>query len=108
MAVVAYALVCGELPFRGNTNNLLEFHRSGSPIPPARVAKAPSDVSDTVLAGLARDPAERPPSAVEFARRFHNTVDAEFFALRRSRTFLMRHLWPFFFLMMPLYGLLLA
>ena len=108
MAVVAYSLVCGELPFRGNTNNLLEFHRSGSPLPPARVAKAPGDVSGTVLAGLARDPAERPPSAVEFARRFHNSVDAEFFALRRSRTFLMRHVWPFFFLMMPIYASLLA
>ena len=108
LAVVAYSLVCGELPFTGKTSELIEFHRSGSPTPPARVAKVPRDVSDTVLAGLARDPAARPPSAIEFARRFHNAVDAEFFALRRSRAFLMQHFATFAFLVLPIYAVLLS
>ncbi len=108
MAVVAYSLVCGELPFTGKSTELLEFHRTGIPRPPARVAKGPRDVSNVVLSGLARDPAARPPSAIEFARRFHNAVDAEFFALRRSRTFLMRHLGTFCFLLLPIYGILEA
>jgi hypothetical protein len=60
------------------------------------------------MAGLARDPAARPPSAIEFSRRFHNAVDAEFFALRRSRSFLLQHLGAFFLLMMPIYGVLLG
>ena len=108
LAVVAYSLVCGELPFTGKTSELIEFHRSGSPTPPARVATVPRDVSDTVLAGLARDPAARPPSAIEFARRFHNAVDAEFFALRRSRAFLMQHFATFAFLVLPIYAVLLS
>ncbi len=104
LAVVAYSLVCGQLPFAGKTSELIEFHRSGSPRPPATVAKVPRDVSDVILAGLARDPAGRPTSAIEFVRRFHNAVDAEFFALRRSRAFLFRHLGAFFFLLLPIWS----
>jgi serine/threonine protein kinase len=108
LAVVAYSLVCGVLPFTGKSGELMEFHRSGSPTPPAKFAKVPRDVSDTVLAGLARDPAARPASAVEFARRFHNAVDGEFFALRRSRAFLLQHFVTFALLMMPIYSVLLT
>jgi serine/threonine protein kinase len=108
LAVVAYSLVCGELPFPGKTTELIEFHRSGSPRPPARACKVPRDVSGAVLAGLARDPADRPASAIEFARRFHNAVDAEFFALRRSRAFLLQHFGAFAFLMLPIYTVLLS
>jgi len=108
LAVVAYSLVCGRLPFTGKTSQLIEFHRSGTPPPPAGIASVPHDVSDTVLAGLARDPAARPASAIEFARRFHNAVDAEFFALRRSRAFLLQHLGTFALLMAPIYGVLLS
>jgi hypothetical protein len=108
LAVVAYGLVCGCLPFSGESSELLRFHLEGNPPPPADVARAPRDVSDAILSGLARDPAARPSSAIEFARRFHNAVDAEFFALRRSRSFLMQHLAPFAFLMIPIYGVLLS
>src|SRR5262249_30405426 len=82
LAVVAYGLVCGRLPFAGESGDLLRFPREGNPPPPAQVVQTPRDVSDAVLAGLARDPDARPSSAIEFARRFHNAVDAEFFALR--------------------------
>ena len=108
LGVVAYSLVCGELPFTGKTSELIEFHRSGTPKPPDKSAKVPRDVTEAVLAALARDPAARPASAMEFARRFHNGVDAEFFALRRSRAFLFQHLGTFFGLMLPLYSVLLA
>ena len=53
-------------------------------------------------------PPARPSSAIEFACRFHNAVDAEFFALRRSRSFLMQHLAPFAFLLIPVYTVLLS
>jgi serine/threonine protein kinase len=108
LAVVAYGLVCGRLPFTGGTGELLRFHREGSPPPPAEVAGAPRDVSDAILSGLARDPTARPSSALEFARRFHNAVDAEFFALRRSRSFLMQHFGAFAVLLIPIYGILLS
>jgi len=108
LAVVAYALVCGELPFTGRHSGLFEFHRTGSPPPPASLRKIPRDVSDAILAGLARSPADRPPSAVAFTRRFHNAVDAEFLALRRSKAFLLQHLMAYALLLLPIYTIVLT
>ena len=108
LSVVVYSLVCGELPFTGKPRELIEFHRSGNPRPPADVVKTPRDVSDVILAGMARNPAARPQSAIAFARRFHNSVDAEFFALRRSRAFLLQHFVAFACLLLPIYAVLLS
>ncbi len=108
LAVVAYSLVCGELPFTGKPSELIEFHRTGNPPSPAAVHKVPPDVSDAILAGLARNPADRPPSAIAFTRRFHNAVDAEFLALRRSKAFLMQHLAAYAMLTIPIYGTMVA
>ncbi|HUO30693.1 MAG TPA: serine/threonine-protein kinase [Bryobacteraceae bacterium] len=108
LAVVAYSLVCGALPFMGRTSELFEFHQTGNPPPPASIAKIPRDVSDAVLAGLARDPADRPVSADLFAQRFHNAVDAEFLALRRSKAFLLQHLGAYALLILPLYATVLS
>jgi serine/threonine protein kinase len=108
LAVVAYSLVCGELPFTGKTSELFEFHRTGSPPPPASVRKIPRDVSDAILAGLARNPADRPASAIAFTRRFHNAVDAEFLALRRSKAFLLQHLAAYALLLLPIYTAVLT
>ncbi|MGO9009904.1 MAG: serine/threonine-protein kinase [Bryobacteraceae bacterium] len=114
LAVVAYTLVYGDLPSAGRPGALLESHRARNS-PPAGGRKIPRDVADAILAGLARNPAERPASAIEFTRRFHNAVDAEFLALRRSRAFLQQHLTAYALLVMPIYtavlsvtGLLLA
>ncbi len=108
LAVVVYALVCGQLPFTGKPSELFEFHESGTPPAPREIAKIPDDVSDTVLAGLARRPEDRPASAIEFARRFHNSVDAEFFSLRRSKAFALQHLAAFAVVMTPAYALVLS
>jgi hypothetical protein len=108
LAVVAYSLTCGQLPFRGKSAELFEYHESGNPPPPASIAKVPRDVSDAILAGLARNPADRPASAIEFTRRFHNAVDAEFLALRRSKAFLLQHLIAYFLVLTPAYTALLS
>ena len=89
-------------------SELFEYHLSGSPAPPSSVRKIPPDVSDAILAGLARNPADRPASAVAFARRFHNAVDAEFLALRRSKAFLLQHLAAYALLVLPIYSIILA
>jgi serine/threonine protein kinase len=108
LAVVAYSLVCGQLPFTGKASELFAFHQTGNPLPPVDVHKIPRDVSDAILAGLAREPADRPQSALAFTRRFHNAVDAEFLALRRSKAFLMQHLGAYILLMFFLYAILLT
>ena len=108
LAVVAYSLVCGALPYTGTIGGLIQYHREGHPAPPADLGKIPRDVSDAILEGLARNPEDRPPSAVAFTRRFHNAVDAEFLALRRSKSFFQQHLSAFLLLLLPIYGTLLS
>jgi serine/threonine protein kinase len=108
LAVVAYSLACSQLPFTGTATQLFEYHEKGTPLPPVSVRKIPRDVSDAILAGLARNPANRPASAVAFTRRFRNAVEAEFLALRRSKAFLLRHLAAYSLLLMPGYGAIVA
>lgn len=108
LAVVAYSLVCGELPFTGKTSELLEFHLTGNPPAPSSLHRIPRDVSDAILCGLARNPADRPASATAFTRRFHNAVDAEFLALRRSKAFLLQHLTAYALLLVPIYATILS
>jgi len=104
LAVVAYSLACGQLPFTGKPSELFEYHQSGHPAQPARVRKIPPDVSNVILAGLARNPEDRPASAILFTQRFHNAVDAEFLALRRSKAFLLQHLLAYALLLIPIEG----
>ena len=108
LALVAYSLVCGQLPFTGKGIESLEELLSRNPPSPASVCKTPPDVSEAILAGLARNPADRPGSAVAFTRRFHNAVDAEFFALRRSKAFLLQHIGTFILLVLPIYGIVVS
>ena len=108
LAVVAYSLVYGELPFTGKPSELLEYHQTENPPRPSSAHKIPRDVSDAILAGLARNPADRPASAIAFTRRFHNAVDAEVLALRRSKAFLLQHLTAYALLMLPIYTVLLS
>jgi serine/threonine protein kinase len=108
LAVVAYSLACGQLPFTGQSSELFEYHERGNPPSPASIRKIPPDVSDAILAGLARNPADRPPSAMVFTRRFHNAGDAEFLALRRSKAFLMQHLVTYALLVLPAYTAILT
>jgi serine/threonine protein kinase len=108
LAVVAYSLICGELPFAGKSNELIEYHQTASPQRPASLRKIPRDLADVLSAGLAPDPANRPGSALAFTRRIHNAIDAEFLALRRSKAFLMQHLAAFAMLMFPIYTIVLS
>jgi len=108
LAVVAYLLVFGDLPYARKSGELVAGPQSESPTQPEGARKVPRDVSDAILAGLARNPADRPASAVAFAQRFHNAVDAEFLALRRSKAFLLQHLTAFALLVIPIYGTVLA
>jgi len=105
LAVVAYSMVCGELPFKGKSSQaLIDYHREPEhSVPRAGLRKTPPDVAEAILAGLARDPGRRPQSAVAWSRRFRNAVDAEFLALRRSKSFFMQHLGAFTLLLTPIY-----
>ena len=109
LAVVAYSLVCGELPFTGKTSELI---RISSDRQSGFAGEHPQDSArrlgrDT---GWARAQSRGSPAFgySHSRRRFHNAVDAEFLALRRSKAFLLQHLAAYALLLMPIYGTILS
>jgi len=70
LAIVAYEMICGAFPFEIDDRNGMDAilaHIQQKPVPPVRHAPglAPS-ISDALLRGLAKDPAERFHSCGEF------------------------------------------
>jgi serine/threonine protein kinase len=69
LAVIAYEMFCGCLPFEAaNSQEMLQKQVGETPISPARRDPGiPKHVSAAIMAGLAKDPTMRPPSAAMFA-----------------------------------------
>ena len=68
LGVIAYQMLAGEPPFSGNTSAVIRAHRELDPEDlHRRAAKIPKRVAATVMSALAKNPAERPPTAFAFA-----------------------------------------
>ncbi|MFL5760827.1 MAG: Stk1 family PASTA domain-containing Ser/Thr kinase [Thermomicrobiales bacterium] len=69
LAVVAYEMVTGQLPFDADTPvGIAMKHVNEPPIPPAKINPAvPRSVNDVIMRALAKDPTKRFPSASSFA-----------------------------------------
>jgi outer membrane protein assembly factor BamB len=68
LGIVVYEWLCGELPFRGSINEILNMHIMASP-PALRamVPGLPAEVEQVVMTTLAKDPRGRFPSVQAFA-----------------------------------------
>lgn len=68
LAMLAYQLFAGTLPFRGETPYATMMMQITSPLPSPRQfnASIPQMVADTVTRGLAKHPEERPPTCLDF------------------------------------------
>ncbi len=70
LAAVGYWLITGQLVFAGNTPlEMVLQHVQQQPVPPSQrtETEVPPELERTILAGLNKDPAERPQSMREFA-----------------------------------------
>ncbi|PWT80851.1 MAG: hypothetical protein C5B44_04720 [Acidobacteria bacterium] len=68
LGVIAFQMLAGEPPFSGDTATIMRGHlESPPPNLHERVKKIPKRVARTVSTALAKDPAERPPTAAAFA-----------------------------------------
>ena len=86
LAVIAYQLVTGRLPFRADTSYATTIQHIMAPPPPPRQINpniSPA-VELALLRGLAKEPAHRPPSARAFVAELHSAlfgtpIEATFF-----------------------------
>jgi serine/threonine-protein kinase len=67
-ALVLYELLTGRLPWNVPSANIVQARLHVDPIPPSHYKPyIPKDMEHVILAGLARDPADRPQSCFELA-----------------------------------------
>jgi serine/threonine protein kinase len=67
LAVVAYQLFTGQVPFSGGTPyDILLMHMREQPTPPQQMAQLPAAVNDVLLQGLAKQPENRLPTCLAF------------------------------------------
>ncbi|GHO88630.1 serine/threonine protein kinase [Dictyobacter formicarum] len=75
LAVMAYQLLTGYLPFQGSTMQVMRQHFTAQPKPPSALRPdIPVALADVVLRALAKQPEERFPSILEFAQAFQQAV----------------------------------
>jgi eukaryotic-like serine/threonine-protein kinase len=88
LGCVAYWLLTGSLVFKGSTPmETIVLHVNREPEPPSRRTSLliPADLEKIVLACLAKDPADRPQSADELARRLASIRMPEEWTAARAR-----------------------
>jgi eukaryotic-like serine/threonine-protein kinase len=68
LGALSYHLVTGRPPFSGDNAIAIGFaHLSEAPVPPRQLRKdCPGNLEDAILAALAKNPDDRPPSAKAF------------------------------------------
>ena len=76
LAVIAYQLFTGQLPFQADTPYAMTVHHIITPPPPPRQINpnlSPA-VEQALLHGLAKEPAQRPPSARAFVEELRSAL----------------------------------
>jgi serine/threonine-protein kinase len=75
LAVLLYECLTGDVPFQGNYAEVLMRVSTTPPAPIHSVRHdVPSELAAAIARGLVRDPAQRWPTVIAFARALHKTV----------------------------------
>ena len=75
LAIMAYQLVTGRLPFQGGPGQMMYQHLTNEPQPPStHVPSLPADVDTVILHALAKKPEDRFASISAFARAFQQAT----------------------------------
>jgi serine/threonine protein kinase len=85
LGVIAYQMLAGEVPFKGNTAAVMSGHLENEP-PPLREVnrKVPKRVSKVVMSSLSKDPAQRPQTAAAYANSLRAQADGVGALYRRA------------------------
>jgi serine/threonine protein kinase len=87
LGVIVYQSLAGAAPFKGDMTELMRKHCEEPPPPLAdQRPDIPVAVADLVLTALAKNPADRPPTAEAFASAFRATAEGERQILRAAKS----------------------
>ncbi|AFR50546.1 serine/threonine-protein kinase [Gordonia sp. KTR9] len=83
-----FELLTGTVPFSARTPAMMIHHHLSTPPPEVSALRpdVPRAVSDVVRSGLAKNRADRPPSAGAFAAELRSAIDTTTFVPRSDRT----------------------
>jgi len=97
LGVIAYQMLTGEPPFKGDLHEVMRQHME-TPPPPIREKrkKIPRRMAQIVMSALAKNPDERPASAATFASAFRASSEGTGKLLRRALALYSEH-FPLFF-----------
>jgi serine/threonine protein kinase len=97
LGVIAYQMLAGEPPFNGPAVELIKLHIEASPPPlQEKRRKMPKRMAEIVMSALAKNPADRPTSAVGFASALRATSEGTGALLRRASAVYIEHFPKFF------------
>ena len=86
LAMMAYMMLAGELPFKGNARDLIDQQITLTPdAPHSKNPKLGEIVSRVILESLAKDPDYRAPNCQSFVTRMRAVVEGEISLLKESR-----------------------
>lgn len=93
LAVIAYQLFTGQLPFKGETPYAMTIQHIMTPPPPPRQfnPNMPPAVEQALLHGLAKEPAERPPTTQAFVSELQHALASEPFEPANAPTLILRN-----------------
>ena len=86
LGVIVYQSLTGEAPFKGDFTELMRKHVEDAPPPLlGKRADVSEPVAELINASLAKEPADRPPTAEAFASAFRATAEGEAQVLREAK-----------------------
>lgn len=103
LGVIAYQMLSGDTPFRGDFTRVMESHKLLTP-PPLNAKKVRPKLKKVINGALAKDPAHRPQTAEAFASSLRSRSEGIFGLLRRASMIYTEHM-PKFLLLSTFYFL---
>jgi glycerol uptake facilitator-like aquaporin len=91
LGVIGYQMLAGQTPFNGGMETVIRQHQTEPP-PPLDLKKVPKKVAGVIMSALAKDPAERPPTAAAFGNALRAHSEGTSALLRRALTLFSEHL----------------
>jgi serine/threonine protein kinase len=94
LGVIAYQMLSGETPFKGDFSHVMESHKAVPP-PPLNAKKVRKKMKAAIASALAKDPENRPPTAEAFASVLRSRSEGIFGLLRRAGMIYTEHITKF-------------